>query len=48
MLKAVLSDKDILFFYDTNHIDDPVYIDYIYNYLSLFDRDSIEMFDKEF
>lgn len=48
MLQAVETDKEILFFYDTNHLNDPIYIDYINNYLNLFDRDSIEIFDKEF
>ena len=48
MLQVIETDKDILFLYDTNHLDDPVYVDYIYNYIDLFERDSIEIFDKGF
>ena len=48
MIQAVKTDKDIVFYYDTNHIDDPVYVNYMSNFMKLFDRDSIETFDREF
>jgi hypothetical protein len=48
LLLTIRSNENVMFLYDTNHTDDPVYVDYLANYIRLFDKDSIEMFDKEF
>jgi hypothetical protein len=48
MLLTIRANENVMFLYDTNHTDDPVYVDYLANYIRLFDKDSIEMFDKEF
>lgn len=48
MLLCIKSRSDLIFYIDDNHIDDILYFDYIANFLTLFDNDSIEMFDYEF
>ena len=48
LLLSVSTNKDIVFLYDTNHLEDQVYLDYMANFINLFDRDSIEVFDQEF
>ena len=48
MIITVRQDRDVVFFYDSNHQDDCVYIDYIGLYMTLFDNDSIEIFDQSF
>ena len=48
MVLCVKTKNDVVFSIDDNHIDDIIYLDYIANFLSLFDSDSIELFDYEF
>lgn len=48
MLKSVSQNKDIIFLYDSNHVHDQLYVDFLANFINMFDRDSIEVFDKEF
>lgn len=39
ILRSVSENKDIVFLYDTNHLDDQLYIDYMANFINLFDKD---------
>lgn len=47
MLLTVLHDRDVVFLYDSNHWDDQTYVDYMSIYMTLFDKDSIEIFDQQ-
>lgn len=47
ILKTVRQNKDMVFHFDKSHINDQVYLDCISNYINMFDRDSIDMFDQE-
>lgn len=39
LLMAVRHDRDVIFLYDSNHLDDPIYLDYLSVYMTLFDHD---------
>jgi len=47
LILTVRQDRDVVFIYDSNHLDDQVYIDYMSIYMTLFDNDSIEIFDQQ-
>jgi hypothetical protein len=48
MLETIRNDETTVFFMDDNHLSDICYMDYVYNYLHLFENDAIEIFDEEF
>lgn len=48
MVLAVKTKNEVSFLIDDTHIDDIIYFDYVANFLTLFDNDSIELFDHEF
>jgi hypothetical protein len=48
LLGWISENKDVVFLYDTNHLDDQLYVDYMANFINLFDKDWIEIFDQEF